>query len=66
MQAINSTVKILLIDNNQVDSAQIEYLLTQVKFDSLQVTKVKDPNSILNFIPKYHPDLILFVIDENT
>jgi diguanylate cyclase (GGDEF)-like protein/PAS domain S-box-containing protein len=63
VQAINSTVEILLIGNNQADIVQIDYLLTQVKFDSLQVTRVKDPDSILNFSQKYHPDLIFFVID---
>lgn len=63
MQAINSTVKILLLDNNQADSTQIDCLLSKVKSQTFQLTKFQDFTNISNFLEQHHPDLICFIFD---
>ena len=65
MQAINLTTKVLLIDNNQAASRQIEVCLSQVKFNSLQLIEVRDRELTTNFIQHHHPDLIFLVVGQH-
>jgi diguanylate cyclase (GGDEF)-like protein/PAS domain S-box-containing protein len=65
VQAINSTVKILLIDNHQAGSVQIERHLAQIKSDlMMQLTKITDLDDIANLIQLEHPDLIFFIFNQ--
>lgn len=68
MQAINSTVKILLIDNHQADSVKIEHHLAQIKSSLIQVTKTTDIDfeSILNLSQQDRPDLIFFIFNQSS
>jgi diguanylate cyclase (GGDEF)-like protein/PAS domain S-box-containing protein len=62
VQAINSTVKILLIDNDPDNSVRVERHLAQIKSDSiLQLTKIKDSDDILKLSHAEYPDLIFFI-----
>ncbi|MEO0013136.1 MAG: hypothetical protein RLZZ535_1525 [Cyanobacteriota bacterium] len=65
MQAINSTVKILLIDNDPASSVQIERHLAQIKSDLiLQLTKIRDSNDISNLSQSEYPDIIFFIFNQ--
>lgn len=65
MQAINSTVKILLIDNHQAGSVQIERHLAQIKSDlMMQLTKINDIDDITNLIQLEHTELIFFIFNQ--
>lgn len=65
MQAINSTVKILLIDNHQAGSVQIERHLAQIKSDlMMQLIKIRDLDDIVNLIQLEPLDLIFFIFNQ--
>jgi diguanylate cyclase (GGDEF)-like protein/PAS domain S-box-containing protein len=65
VQAINSTVKILLIDNHQAGSVQIERHLAQIKSDlMMQLTKINDIDDITNLIQLEHTELIFFIFNQ--
>ncbi|MGF1588470.1 MAG: diguanylate cyclase domain-containing protein [Pleurocapsa sp.] len=57
-------MKILLLDNNQADSTQIDHLLSQVKSQAFQLTKFQDFTNISNFLQQHHFDLILSIVDQ--
>ncbi len=65
MQAINSIVNILLLDNNQADSTQIGCLLSKVKSLTFQLTTFQDFTNISSFLQRQHPDLILFIFNQD-
>ncbi len=65
MKAINSTIDILLIDNNQVDSRELEYFLKNIKSKSFKLTRVKDLNASLEFIKQDHHDLIFYIVTQH-
>ncbi|MEY2856235.1 MAG: hypothetical protein RLZZ74_544, partial [Cyanobacteriota bacterium] len=66
MQAINSTVDILLVDNYLAATVQIEQHLAEIKSDLiLQLTKIRDPDDISNLIQSEHPDLIFFIFNQS-
>jgi PAS domain S-box-containing protein len=66
VQAINSTVKVLLIDNNQA-SIQIERHLAQIESRLIQVTTIpdRDLERILNSSQQDRPDLIFFIFNQS-
>jgi diguanylate cyclase (GGDEF)-like protein/PAS domain S-box-containing protein len=64
VQAINSTVKIWLIDNDRASSVQIERHLAQIQSDlMLQLTKIRDSDDIFQLSPVEYPDLIFFIFN---
>jgi diguanylate cyclase (GGDEF)-like protein/PAS domain S-box-containing protein len=66
VQAINSTVDILLVDNYLAATVQIEQHLAEIKSDLiLQLTKIRDPDDISNLIQSEHPDLIFFIFNQS-
>ena len=66
MQAINSTVKILLVDNYLGATVQIEQHLAEIRSNLiLQLTKIRDSDNISNLIQSEHPDLIFFVFNQS-
>ena len=65
MQTISSTIKILLIENDWVDSVEFESFLSNIKSNSFRLTKTQDLNTSLEFIKQYHPDLIFYVVNQH-
>jgi len=65
VQVTNSTVEILLIDNNQVDSTLIDRLLSNVKGIKtvFRLTKIKEINEVLEFIQQKPPELIFYIFN---
>jgi diguanylate cyclase (GGDEF)-like protein/PAS domain S-box-containing protein len=64
VQAINSTVEILLIDNHQASSVLIERHLAQIRSDlMLRLTKIRDLDAVSNLIHSKSPDIIFFVFN---
>lgn len=64
MQAINSTVEILLIGNDQADSKLFNRLLSNIKSQIFHLSKIQDPNDSLEFIQQHHPDLIFYIFNQ--
>lgn len=65
MKAINSTIDILLIDNNEVDSIELEPFLSNINYKSCKLTKIKDFNASLEFIRQYDFDLIFYIMTQH-
>lgn len=66
MQAINSTVDILLVNNDLAAAVQIEQHLAEIKSNLiLQLTKIRDSDDISNLIQARHPDLIFLVFNQS-
>jgi diguanylate cyclase (GGDEF)-like protein/PAS domain S-box-containing protein len=64
VQAINSTIEILLIDNHQASSALIERHLAQIRSDlMLQLTKIRDLDAVSNLIHSKPPDVIFIIFN---
>jgi diguanylate cyclase (GGDEF)-like protein/PAS domain S-box-containing protein len=64
VQAINSTVEILLIDNHQASSVLIERHLAQIRSDlMLRLTKIRDLDAVSNLIHSDSPDIIFFIFN---
>jgi DNA-binding NtrC family response regulator len=64
VQAINSTVEILLIDNHQASSVLIERHLAQIRSDlMLRVTKIRDLDAVSNLIHSESLDIIFFIFN---
>jgi diguanylate cyclase (GGDEF)-like protein/PAS domain S-box-containing protein len=65
VQTISSTIKILLIDNNQADGVQIERHLAEIKSEFIQLTKIKNNIDNSNLLQSEYFDLIFFVFDNS-
>ena len=63
VQTIDSTVDILLLGNDQADSTLFNRLLNDIESQTLRLSKVQDPNDILEFIQQHHPDLIFYIFN---
>jgi diguanylate cyclase (GGDEF)-like protein/PAS domain S-box-containing protein len=64
VQAINSTVEILLIDNHQASSVLIERHLAQIRSDlMLRLTKIRDLDAVSNLIHSESLDIIFFIFN---
>lgn len=65
MQAINSTVKILLIDNDLASSVNIESHLASIKSDLIQLIKIRHSDDIANLLQSEYFDLIFYIFNSS-
>ncbi|MEM9508475.1 MAG: diguanylate cyclase [Cyanobacteria bacterium P01_E01_bin.35] len=64
MQAITSTVEILLIGNNQVNINLIVSLLTEIESQRFKLTTVQDFDGILAALDQCSPNLIFYIFEQ--
>ncbi|MEL6439542.1 MAG: diguanylate cyclase [Cyanobacteria bacterium J06621_8] len=64
MQAINSTVEILLLGNKQAAINSIAHLLNTVKFPQCRLLPIPDLGNLIARIPSNNPQLIFYILDQ--
>ena len=63
VQAIDSTVKILLVSEHSANSAEIEHLLKKSKAYKFQIDKISAVEKAKKFLQDGRPDFILLAVD---